>query len=114
MITQVARVLIYSLMSFEWLVLAFLCFVAYREMQKPYHKKLLWWLVATSIFKILGYAFSALTAIPTPFLPADTFALAARTAFGICLIPFGITIYQVYLHIEYTRHKEDHEEHLAE
>lgn len=105
------RVLIYSLMAFEWIVLAFLCLVAYREMQKPHHKKLLFWFLVTAFFKIVGYSFSAFTAIPTPLSSAAI--LGARIAFGLCLIPFAFAVYQVYLHIQYTRHQEDHERHLA-
>ena len=111
MITLLARVLIYSLMSFEWAILAFLCLVAYREMQKPHHKKLLFWLLVTAFFKFVGYSLSAYTAIPTPFSSAAI--LGARIAFGLCLLPFAFTIYQVYSHIQWSRHQEEHEKHLA-
>lgn len=103
--TLVARVLIYSLMAFEWAVLAFLCFVAYREMKKPHHKRLLFWLLVTAFFKISAYSLSAYTAIPTPF--SAMAVLFVRIAFGLCLIPFAFAIYQVYLHIQYTRHQEE-------
>lgn len=106
MATLITRVLIYSLMSFEWIVLAFLCFVAYREMQKPHHKQLLKWLLVTAFFKIAAYSLSAYTAIPTPFSGAAI--LGARIAFGICLFPFAFAIYQVYSHIQWSRHQEDH------
>lgn len=111
MATLIARVLIYSLMAFEWTVLAFLCFVAYREMEKPHHKKLLFWLLVTAFFKIAAYTLSAYTAIPTPF--SSIAVLGVRTAFGLCLIPFAFAIYQVYSHIQWSRHQEEHEKHLA-
>lgn len=104
--TLVARVLIYSLMAFEWAVLGFLCFVAYREMKKPHHKRLLFWLLVTAFFKISAYSLSAYTAIPTPF--SVIAVLGVRIAFGLCLIPFAFAIYQVYSHIQYTRHQEEH------
>jgi len=111
LITLVARVLIYSLMAFEWVVLAFLCLVAYREMKKPHHKKLLFWFLVTGFFKITAYSLSAYTAIPTPF--SAIAVVGVRIAFGLCIIPFAFAIYQVYSHIQYTRHQEEHEKHLA-
>lgn len=112
MITSVIRVLIYSLMSFEWMVLAFLCLVAYREMEKPHHKKLLLWFLVTAFFKIAAYLLSAYTALPTPF--SVVAVVGVRIAFGLCLIPFALAIYQVYSHIQWSRHQEEHEKHLAQ
>jgi hypothetical protein len=112
LITSVARVLIYSLMAFEWIVLAVLCFVAYLEMEKPHHKKLLFWFLVTAFFKIVGYSFSAFTAIPSPW--SATLLLGVRIAFALCLIPFALAIYQVYSHIQWSRHQEEHEKHLAQ
>ena len=105
MITLLARVLIYSLMSFEWVILAFLCLVAYREMEKPHHKKLSFWFLVTALFKITAYSLSAYTAIPTPF--SSVAVLGVRLAFGLCIIPFALAIYQVYSHIQYTRHSQE-------
>jgi hypothetical protein len=93
-------------MAFEWVVLAFLCLVAYREMKKPHHKKLLFWFLVTGFFKITAYSLSAYTAIPTPF--SAYAVIGARIAFGLCLFPFAFAIYQVYSHIQWSRHQEDH------